>query len=74
MQEQYENKYFQKRNDIFENDYSYIVQSANYTFSQKANILRSQSQIEKKLYEKNFDRYEASYYKKSKPSKPKSVI
>lgn len=64
MQEQYENKYFQKRNDIFENDYSYIVQSANYTFSQKANILRSQSQIEKKLYEKNFDRYEASYYKK----------
>lgn len=74
MQEQYENKYFQKRNDIFENDYSYIVQSANYTFSQKANILRSQSQIEKKLYEKISIATKPATIKKSKPSKPKSVI
>lgn len=63
-QEQYDNKYYQEKNSIFENDYNYIVKTANYRFAQKANLLRCQSQIRTKLLERNFDGIEANYYKR----------
>lgn len=62
--EQFDNKYYQEKNNIFENDYNYIVKTTNFRFAQKANLLRSQSQVRSKLLERNFDGIEANYYKK----------
>lgn len=63
-QEQFDNKYYQETSNIYENDFNYTVKTANYRFSQKANILRCQSQIHTKLLERNFDGISANYYKK----------
>ena len=63
-QEQFDNKYYQEKADIIENDFNYIVKTANYRFNQKANLLRCQSQIRAKLLERNYDGIEANYYKK----------
>lgn len=63
-QEQFDNKYYQEKNSIFENENNYIISTANYQFSQKANLLRCQSQIRTKLLERNFDSIETNYYKK----------
>ncbi len=64
IQEQFDNKYYQEKDNVYENDFNYIVKSANFRFSQKANILRCQSQIRTKLLERNYDGIEANYYKK----------
>lgn len=63
-QEQFDNKYYQEKDNFYESDFNFIVKSANYRFSQKANILRCQSQIRTKLLERNYDSIEANYYKK----------
>ena len=63
-QEQYDNKYYQEKSNIYENDTSYVIQNANYRFSQKANVLRCQTQKRYKLLERNFNSIEANYYKK----------
>lgn len=63
-QEQFDNKYYQENDNIFENDFNYTVKAANYRFSQQANLLRCQSQIRTKLLERNFDGISANYYKK----------
>lgn len=63
-QEQFDNKYYQENDNIFENDFNYTVKVANYRFSQQANLLRCQSQIRTKLLERNFDGISANYYKK----------
>ena len=63
-EEQFDNKYYQEKADIIENDFNYIVKTANYRFNQKANLLRCQSQIRAKLLERNYDGIEANYYKK----------
>ncbi len=63
-QEQFDNKFYQENDNIYENDFNYAVKSANYRFSQQANILRCQSQIRTKLLERNFDGISANYYKK----------
>lgn len=62
--EQFDNKFYQEKNSIFENDLNYIVKTTNYRFAQKANLLRCQSQIRTKLLERNYDGIEANYYKK----------
>lgn len=62
--EQYDNKYYQEKSNIYESDTSYLIQTANYRFSQKANVLRCQSQKRNKLLERNFNSLEANYYKK----------
>ncbi len=64
IQEQFDNKYYQEKDNVYENDFNYIVKTANFRFSQKANILRCQSQIRTKLLERNYDGIEANYYKK----------
>lgn len=63
-QEQFDNKYYQEKSSVYENDFNYTVKSANYRFAQQANILRCQSQIRTKLLERNYDGIEANYYKK----------
>lgn len=63
-QEQFDNKYYQENDNIYENDFNYTVKTANYRFSQQANLLRCQSQIRTKLLERNYDGISANYYKK----------
>ncbi len=63
-QEQFDNKYYQEKDNVYENDFNYVVKTANYTFAQKANHLRCQSQIRTKLLERNYDGIEANYYKR----------
>ncbi|MDE5714979.1 MAG: hypothetical protein K2I42_02495, partial [Anaeroplasmataceae bacterium] len=63
-QEQFDNKYYQEKDNVYENDFNYIVKTANYSFAQKANHLRCQSQIRTKLLERNYDGIEANYYKR----------
>lgn len=63
-QEQFDNKYYQEKDNVYENDFNYIVKTANFNFSQKANLLRCQSEIRTKLLERNYDGIEANYYKK----------
>lgn len=63
-QEQFDNKYYQENDNIYENDFNYTVKTANYRFSQQANLLRCQSQIRMKLLERNHDGISANYYKR----------
>lgn len=63
-QEQFDNKYYQENENFYANEFNYNVKNANYKFSQKANLLRCQSQIRTKLLERNFDGISANYYKK----------
>ncbi len=63
-QEQFDNKYYQEKDNFYESDFNYVVKSANYRFAQKANVLRCQSQIRTKLLERNYDGIEANYYKR----------
>lgn len=63
-QEQFDNKYYQENENFYANEFNYTVKTANYKFSQKANLLRCQSQIRTKLLERNFDGISANYYKK----------
>ncbi|MDE7161296.1 MAG: hypothetical protein K2N65_00905, partial [Anaeroplasmataceae bacterium] len=63
-QEQFDNKFYQENDNIYENDFNYTVKTANYRFSQQANILSCQSQIRTKLLERNYDGISANYYKK----------
>lgn len=63
-QEQFDNKYYQETDNIFENNFNYTVKTANYRFAQQANLLRCQSQIRTKLLERNYDGISANYYKK----------
>ncbi len=62
-QEQFDNKYYQENENFYTNEFNYNVKNANYKFSQKANILKCQSQIRTKLLERNFDGICANYYK-----------
>jgi len=62
--EQSDNKYYQELSNVYENDMNYIIKVSNMKYNQKANMLKCQSRIRLKGYEKDLDISEANFQKK----------
>jgi len=62
--EQSNNKHFQELNSIYENNMNYLIKYSNMKFNQKANLLKCQSRIRAKGFEKDLDISEANFQKK----------
>ncbi len=62
--EQTDNKYYQELNSIYENDMNLLIQLANLKYNQKANLVKCQSRIRNKGFEKDLDISEANFQKK----------
>ena len=63
-EEQFNNKYYQEKANIYENDYNLYVKNINIDFNKKANAIKLRSEKRIKLLERNHTGIDANYAKK----------
>lgn len=63
-EEQYNNKYYQEKSNIYENDYNLYVKNINIKFNQSANDIKLRSEKRTKLLERNHLGIDINYSKR----------
>lgn len=63
-EEQFNNKYYQEKSNIYENDYNFYIKNINTKFNQKANEIKLRSEKRIKLLERNHNGIDINYSKR----------